>query len=285
MYRFLVIVLVLLYATDISGIDLRLTGAVPPGLDTAYLTSQYCRISAAITPASEGDNRPLTLIFYRSADSRRTGIHLPEWGGGGALGRDTIVIPVDRPSAFYRSEMERIILHEMVHCALVRAWGVLHIPRWFHEGMAMSLSGEINFEEQVILSRAIVLRALVPLDSMEYLNRFGFTRAQIAYCQCHFAVQFLLATYGYDLIPELLKASRSSRRFDTACRNVLGLSEKEIDAIVHKELASRYHLVFLLSDYAFLWIGILLLAVAAFIATKMRNRKRLMAMEQEEGGK
>lgn len=282
MLRTFLLLLLLLPTADLFGVPLRLSGPVPAGIDTTYLSRQFRRISKSIYPTSVQQARPLALIFYRASDGRRTGIHLPEWGGGGALGRDTIVIPVDRPSAFYRSDMERIILHEMVHCAIARAWGVLHVPRWFHEGMAMSLSGEIDFDEQVTLSRAIVLRALVPLDSMEYLNRFSHTRARIAYAQCHFAVQFLLSTYGYDLLPELLSASRSTRRFDTACRQVFGLSIQELEALLKKEMARRYRLFFLLTDYAFLWIGILLLAVVAFIATKQRNRKKRLRMEREE---
>ena len=282
MRHFTALLLLILCAAKVAGVSLHLTGLVPAGIDTAYLTRQYIRISKTIAVPDERNSRPLTIIFYRADTRRKTGIHLPEWGGGGALGRDTIVIPADRPSAFYRSDVERIILHEMVHCAIARAWGILHVPRWFHEGMAMSLSGEVDFNEQVTLSRAIMVRALVPLDSMEYLNRFSLWRARIAYSQCHFAVEFLLATYGYDLIPELLRASRASRRFDTACLNVFGLSVKELEALLHKEMTRRYRLVFLLTDYAFLWIGILLLAVVAFIATKLRNRKKRLRMELEE---
>jgi hypothetical protein len=277
-----ILILLLLTVFTAFGIPLKLTGVVPVHLDTVYLAQQYHRISALIDSSRDTTEPPLTIIFYRTGGNRKTGIHLPEWGGGGALGRDTIVIPVDRTSAFYRNDLQQIILHEMVHCALARAWGILHIPRWFHEGMAMSLAGDINFEEQVILSRAIVLHTLVPLDSMEHLNRYSFARAQIAYSQAHFAVQFLLTTYGYDLIPELLAASRKYRRFDAACRSVFGLSEKELDVLLKKEMTRRYRLIFILTDYAFLWIGILLLAVVAFIATRIRNRKKRLAMELEE---
>lgn len=276
------ILFLLLFNATAEDTRLWFTGQVPHGIDTSYLSEQFSRISKTIRPTAQNRHRPITIIFYRTAHGKKTGIHLPEWGGGGALGKDTIVIPVDRPSAFYRSNMERIILHEMVHCAIARAWGILHVPRWFHEGMAMTLSGEISFEEQATLSRAIILRALIPLDSMEYLNRFGFTRARIAYAQCHFAVQFLLATYGRDLIPELLAASRTTRRFDTACLRVFGLSVKELEALLKKEMTRRYRLFFLLTDYAFVWMGILLLAVAAFIATRIRNRKKRLAMELEE---
>ncbi|MBN1576851.1 MAG: hypothetical protein JW913_09880 [Chitinispirillaceae bacterium] len=280
MHRPLILLLTLAITT--SAVELRLEGYVPHRLDTLLLTREYDRISKTIGLTPEDNAGSLHIIFYRYYEQRKTGIRLPEWGGGGAIGEDGIVIPVDRQSAFYRSDMERIILHEMVHVALARAYGHLRIPRWFHEGMAMTLSGELQFEEQLFLSRAIITRSLVPLDSMERLNRFSHWRAQVAYSQCHFAVGFLLDTYGYDLIPELLRESRKTRRFETACLRVFGLTVPELERLLRKEMASRYRLLFLFADYSSFWIGIVGLAIVAFVATKIRNRHKRERMEREE---
>ncbi|MBN1309049.1 MAG: hypothetical protein JXA18_14085 [Chitinispirillaceae bacterium] len=280
--RPLLLLIPLLSMPPAAAVDLRIEGYAPRTLDTLMLKSEYARICRQVGLVAVNNTAPLHLIFYRHADGRKTGIRLPEWGGGGAIGGDSIVIPVDRQSAFYRSDMERIILHEMVHIALARAYGRLHIPRWFHEGMAMTLSGELDFEEQLFLSRAIVTRSLVPLDSMERLNQFSRRRAQVAYSQCHFAVGFLLDTYGYDLIPELLRESRKTRRFETACLRVFGLTVQELELLLQKEMASRYRLLFLFADYSSLWFGILALATVAFVATKIRNRRKRERMELEE---
>jgi len=281
-YSSVALFVVFILSVSADSIELHVKGIIPVNLDTLYLVRQYHRIERTIYPIGPASGEPLTILFYNASQQRKTGIFLPEWGGGGALGKDSIVIPIDRPSAFYRSNMQRIILHEMVHIALNRAWGTLRIPRWFHEGVAMTLSGELQFEEQIILSRAIITRSLIPLDSMEYLNRFSHRRAQIAYSQCHFAVQFLLTTYGSDLIPELLAESRTTRRFENACVKVFGLNNKELDSLLAKELTSRYRFAFIVADYSFFWIGILLLAVVAFIVTRFRNRQKRMRMELEE---
>jgi hypothetical protein len=265
-----------------AAVSIQFEGFVPHGLDTSRLEKEYIRICSTVGLSPEKNRDPLVVCFYRYSENRKTGIRLPEWGGGGALGRDSIVIPVDRPSAFYREDIERILLHEMVHIALARAWGPLRVPRWFHEGMAMTLSGELNLEEQLILSRAILTHTLVPLDSMERLNRFNRWRAQVAYCQSHFAVRFLLDTYGFDVIPELLETARRNRRFDLACLEVFGLTQKEFEALVRKEMVSRYRLLFIFGDYSFFWLGILLLAFVAFIVTRIRNRKKRQRMEEVE---
>ncbi len=275
-------VLLLAVVFSVFGVELHIEGYVPPRLDMGFLKKEYERIARQVGVAEDDDLAPLRIIFYRASDRRRTGIRLPEWGGGGAIGKDTIVIPVDRPSAFYRSDMQRVILHEMVHIALSRAYGSVRLPRWFHEGTAMTLSGDLMFEEQIILSKAILTRSLIPLDSIEYLNLFGLNRARIAYCQCHFAVGFLIDTYGIDLIPELLTEVRKTRRFESACIAVFGLTTDELEKLLHKEMVLRYRFLFLISDYSFFWIGVLALAVAGFVATMIRNKRKSRQMEEEE---
>lgn len=285
--NFLCAALLLLFAVSpVAGINivLELTGYVPNGIDMKALKDGYTRISKSVGLPPEDNRHPLTIVFYKVSEQRKTGIRLPEWGGGGAIGGDTIVIPVDRVSAFYRNDLNRILLHEMVHCALDRAYGHLRLPRWFHEGMAMTLSGEISFEEQVLLSRAILTRTLIPLDSIEYMNRFVRERASIAYSQSHFAVDFLLTTYGLDLIPELLAASRKTRDFSVACFNVFGLTTPELEILLKKEMNRKYRIFYLFADYALVWLGILFLAVMAFIVTIIRNRKKRARLEAEELG-
>ena len=91
--------------------------------------------------------------------------------------------------AFFHQDFQRIQLtngssdyHQKIR--------YVNIPRWFHEGMAMALSGEIDSDAPVTLSKAVLSRKLLPLDSIKYVNRFKRDKAHLAYCQSHFAVQF-----------------------------------------------------------------------------------------------
>jgi len=279
------IVGILLLSVTMSGAaPLVYHGYIPAQLDTSYLAREYVRIGKAVGLTPANDVLPVNIVFYRISEERKTGIRLPEWGGGGALGTDSIVMPVDRQSAFYAADVKRIILHEMAHIALARAYGRLRIPRWFHEGVAMTLAGDISFEQQLQLSRAILLQKLVPLDSMEALNRFSRWRAEVAYSQCHFAVNFLVSTYGLDLLPELLAESQKKRRFESACVKVFGLTTAELQKLLAKEMGVRYRILFIIGDYSLVWGGIFLLAVVAFVVTRVRKRARLRKMALEEGG-
>jgi Peptidase MA superfamily len=274
---FLLIVLFTLQASVLS-----LQGHIPPGVGTETLLKDYYRIRKVFDSSFVQDTGTITIIYDTKNDTKKTGVRLPEWGGGGAIGTDTIIIPVDRPYAFFSGDLYKITVHELVHIALARAFGSMRIPRWFHEGLAMQLSGELTFEESTILSRAILTHSLLPLDSIEYVNRFVQARAQTAYSQSHFAMNFLTSLYGYEMLPELLDSAKVFRRFDTACVRVFGLTTHEFDSIVKIEMIKKYKYAFIVADNELFWILILVLAIAAFVATMVRNRKKRKKMEEED---
>ncbi len=277
-----VVQLILLFLSICLSAELQFEGPLPPHLDTISLNKEYRRIHALINPAQPVDSSPVIIRFYSRSDAKILGVRLPEWGGGGAIGKDTIIIPVDKNYAFFNTDFQRIAAHELVHIVLVRSYGILRVPRWFHEGLSMALSGEISFDESVILSRAILTSSLLHLDSIENLNRFDHWKAQLSYCQSHFAVSFLIDTYGYDLLPELLSATKRRRNFEAASLEVFGLSTREFEKLLQIEIQKRYKYLFLISDYSLFWVGGALLLIAGFIVTRIRNRSKSKQMELQE---
>jgi hypothetical protein len=278
---FLLVVVVLTFPC-FGAATIKLFGSVPNGITSVGLQKEYQRIRSIIQPGFKSDQKSIDIIYYSIREQKRLGVRLPEWGGGGAIGQDSIIIPIDKPFAFYPDDFLRITLHELVHIALARAYRNIRIPRWFHEGMAMSLSGELSFDEGVILSRALATSSLISLDSIEYVNRFSQPKAQVAYCQSHFAVQYLTKLYGYEMLPELLDSAIAIRQFDTACVKVFGLTVDEFETIVKNEMMLKYRYVFLFSDYSFFWLLAVVLAMIAFILTMFRNHKRRRILEEEE---
>jgi hypothetical protein len=241
----------------------------------------YERIWKAVAPEAALDRRAITIVYYSRLDQRKQSVRLPEWGGGGAVGRDLIVIPIDR-SPLPDVTLPQVTVHELTHIALERAYGRLHVPRWFHEGLAMTLSGQLSFDEQLSLSRAVFTRKLLPLDSIEMVNRFDVHEAELAYSESHLAVAWMIDRYGLDGIPELLRALRSCGSFDAALKQEYGLTDAELDRLVRNYIVERYRGVFFFSDAYLFWFLGALLAILAFIAVKIRNDKRKRLMEEQE---
>jgi hypothetical protein len=273
----------LLFSVSVFGGLFHFSGDVPPEIKTDQLEKQFNQILYKLDSNNIGPHLdPVNIIFYYKSRQKQSGIHLPEWGGGGAIGTDTIVIPLDHVSAFYDRDLNKIILHELVHIAIARHFGKTRVPRWFHEGTAMALSGEISLDEQVLLSRALLTNKLLSLDSIEYINRFDQWKASLGYSQSHAVVLFLIDNYGIDLIPELIKASRKTRLFEDACFQTFGLTIKEIQDLFNNEMHKRYPLLMLASDFSLFWLLVLFLSIIAWIVIRARKKRRTKEMEQEE---
>lgn len=262
-------------------IGVHFIGDAPSYLDSHLSEHEYKRIAKLFGLPQSVDTSAVVVTFYKKAKAPVLGIKLPEWGGGGALGTDSIFIPMDVEYAFFHQDFQRILTHELVHLVISRKYGNVNIPRWFHEGMAMALSGEIDSDAPITLSKAVLSGKLLTLDSIKYVNRFKRDKARLAYCQSHFAVQFLILQYGQDLLPELLSEIKDRSSFESACIRVFGLNGREIDSLVNQKIKSQYQFNFLLDD-TFFWFIILILAISGFVATFLRKRKRIKEMDLEE---
>ncbi len=64
---------------------------------------------------------------------------LPAWFVGVASGITDIVIFPDRVSSYPYDSLESVMRHELVHLALNARAGGHPLPRWFHEGTAVSI--------------------------------------------------------------------------------------------------------------------------------------------------
>jgi hypothetical protein len=261
--------------------EIILQGSIPAGINSSSLLSEYYRIYRILAPEKRPDKSPLKIIYYTKSHAHEMGFVLPEWGGGGAIGDSLIIIPVDfKP--FLEQSFRQITVHEIVHIILARAYPSFAVPRWFHEGAAMLLSGELSFEENAIVSKAIFLGRLMPLTAIDSVNGFKRNRADLAYSQSHLAALFLVEQYGMTVLSDILRGARKSKDFKAGMLDAIGLTMREFEEMVEKYIASRYRFVFFVTDSYMWWALIVLLFIVGFIATTIRNRKRAAAMEEEE---
>jgi hypothetical protein len=246
----------------------RLAGEVPPGISAARLDSEYARLCRQVAPRHGCGRSAVRVVFYREGEQPLIAARLPEWGGGGAIA--------------LRYDLETIVVHELVHCAILRAARDVDIPRWFHEGVAMTLAGQISFEEQVALSHAVLAGRLLPLSSIDSVNLLSPAGAALAYSQSHAAVLFLVDKYGIDVIGLIVEAAAETGHFDKGVMEALGLTPDELALLLANAIRQRYGLAFIFGDLAYVWLMVLAVAVVAFFAVRRRKRKRKAAMEREE---
>lgn len=110
---------------DLAGTEARIRGIQP-----SSIAGSLSRAGLDLPPRVH-----VTLI---GADDPRAR-SVPAWVAARAFGSDTIVVYPARTRSYPHDSLESVVLHEIVHLALnVRAGG-RRLPRWFHEGVAVSV--------------------------------------------------------------------------------------------------------------------------------------------------
>jgi hypothetical protein len=274
---FFIIGIALFAAAD----QLQFEGAIPADVNTAAMTAEYYRIYRMVAPRQRPDPAPLRIVYYTKKSDENFDNVLPEWGGGGAIGGNLIVVPTAfKP--FLEQSFNQVTRHELVHAVLARAYPGVAIPRWFHEGVAMTLSGELGFQENVVVSAAIFTGSLMSLASIDSVNSFGRNRADLAYCQSHLAVLFLIDQFGMEVVPDLLIMARKTGSFWNGIHAALSLSPPEFEGFYRKDISSRYQLAFVFADYYVFWVAIALLFLVAAGVAIVRKQKKLAQMARDE---
>lgn len=277
-YPIAALFLCLLFSTALHA-RITLQGDVPPDIAERSALKDYREIYRVLAPDKAEDTAGLTIVFYKRDRALKETYSLPEWGGGGAIGKDMIIIPTD-PAPFLKQDFGQTVRHELVHIAVNRISGGVHVPRWFHEGAAMMLSGDESGQEQFILSQAIFSRTLMPLGSIDSVNEFGRFRARVAYCQSRQAVRYFIDTWGVETLGEVLREARMRGSFWAGFESVLSISEGEFEALSRDDVQNRFKFALWFADTYMIWIGILVLFFTGYVATKIRNRRKAKLMEE-----
>ena len=240
--------------------------------DAARLESALARAGldpptgARITLVEEGDARA------RSA---------PAWVAAQAFGtRDILIFPA-RIGAYPHDSLETVVWHEVVHLALSTRAGGRPLPRWFHEGVAMSVESGWGLGSQLRL-----LAAAAGDPSLADLNRLFASDTQpdnaTAYLLAAAVVSEIRRTHGADVPGQVASRVAAGAPFRQAFAAATGeVPETSADRAwaSYRRWASWLPV---LTDASVLWLGILLLALVAFAASLRRRGRQRRRWEAEE---
>ena len=99
-------------------------------MDRQQLSDALARAGLKIPPHIR-----VTLIAEDDPGARA----IPRWIVGLASGQRDMVIFPERIGSYPYDSLESVVWHEVVHLALSAQAGDRPLPRWFHEGVAMSV--------------------------------------------------------------------------------------------------------------------------------------------------
>lgn len=181
-------------------------------------------------------------------------------------------------------DLSEVFRHELVHVALDEAVLGHAVPRWFHEGLAIQVSGEDRFKRLQTLWSAVLSGTLVPLQQLD--RRFGADRdrneVQTAYAESADFVRFLLRDGDRLRFSALIDRVRGGQGFEPALADAYGTDLRKLEYQWTEGLSKRYTILPVLTGGGLLWVFVIALLVVGFVRRRKRAKATLARWEREE---
>lgn len=243
-------------------------------MDREQLAKALARVGLNIPPQ-------IRVTLIAEDDLRARGI--PVWTVGLASGQRDIAIFPDRIGSYPYDSLESVVWHEVVHLALAAQAGNRPLPRWFHEGVAMSVEKGWGVASQVqLLLAAGGSSGLTDLDRL--FNSETQPETASAYLLAAALVSDLQQRHGAAVPGAIVDRVAHGAGFAEAFVLETGETPDETAARAW-QIYRRWTSWIPAATSAFsLWIGILVLAVVAFLATLRKRWQRRRQWDREELG-
>jgi hypothetical protein len=210
------------------------------------------------------------------------GGYFPEWGAAAAAPPRKL-IAIKSPDHFnINRSLRELLAHEYAHLALGHRTGLYSPPRWFDEGLAMMVSAEWSWSDNLAMSKAAVFAQLIPLREIELVNRFSSGKAHVAYAESYLAVKYLFDDYGIDAVNIFLDHIAAGKSPDEALMASTGSDYQGFEDEFRALLMKRFNVVSLFMDTIFLWLGLAVIVVVGGILQFRRRRRYYKKWEDYE---
>lgn len=206
----------------------------------------------------------------------------PDWGAAAAIPLKQMIV-IKSPRLFnINKSIEELLAHEYAHLAIHQRTGFHDPPRWFDEGLCMFVSTEWNWSDYLALSKASIFDQILPLDSIEYLNRFNESQAHVAYAQSYLTTRYFYEEYTTHQVHVFLDSIQAGRDVNTALLTSTGSTYQEFDDEVRLYITNHYNITTLFMDTLFIWLGLALVVLIAVFVRYRKRRQYYRKWEQEE---
>lgn len=236
-------------------------------------------------------NAPFTVVLHRNeasldADSGRA-LH-PGTPGFALLDRDEIHLLLDRIKAQPPDDLPTVLAHELTHILLDQWAGptAAGVPRWLHEGLAQSLSGDLYLSARevdlVLPAKFGRLYRLADLTRDFPDDDYG---RRLAYAESFSFVEWLIRSRGMNVIREGIRFATEKDGFvggyaRATRETILGEYERWYSWL-RDESGAPWRFI-LENFFSYLMIGALVLAVLAGMRIWRRDLRARQKLERED---
>jgi hypothetical protein len=280
---FLLVGLLVLAAGGAGAQELALSVEAPPSLEPVAArirTIDRPRLVDALGRAGLAPP-PNTRITLLSEEHSRA-VATPSWIVGQAFGSREIVIFPARVGAYPHDSLESVVWHEVVHLALFERAAGRPLPRWFHEGVAVSVEGWGVGSHLRLMIAAVSDPSLVDLNGL--FSSDTQPESARAYLLAAALISDVRRRHGAATPGAIAGRVALGAPFDQAFAAETG--ETPAAAASHAWAGYRRWASWIpvVTGTPFVWLGILLLSIIAFVvrARKRARRRRLWDEEDDD---
>lgn len=175
------------------------------------------------------ERKPKVFVYPDSEELRSAVLFTQEWTGALAFpDYNIILIPVSADSLEWA---KRTLAHEITHLIVGEAvFGPFgDIPTWLNEGLAQYAEGEMEEYHRRALDDAIKENNLLSVRSLGSSFPADPDQASLAYAQSLSLVSYLVDTYGWDKIGELIAVFKEGSTYDNALQEVYAFDTEGLE--------------------------------------------------------
>ena len=225
----------------------------------------------------------MRVSLVADADPRARDV--PPWIVGLAFGTSEMAIFPQRVPPYPYDSIESVFRHEVAHLALTRRAGGAPLPRWFHEGVAMSVdtgwktSGQFRLLLEMLRNphtdrlQQLFTSAAQPESALAY----GLSAALVADLQRRHGPSVVGAIAG-----RVASGVASGVPFAESFRRETGETPDAAASRAWAVYRRWTNWVPALTSGSAAWALILVIAAAAYVSVRRRRARRRRAWDEEE---
>lgn len=195
---------------------------------------------------------------------------LPSYAPAVAFGSlRLIVMSLSSPLSLEPPDLEEVFRHQLAHIALDDALRGAAVPRWFHEGYAVHVSGELGVARMQTLSLASLRGRMVGVNELETSFPVDAPQASTAYAASADFVRFLLEKPRASGFRAFTERMRAGEDFERALGASYGSDVAGLERTWREDVARLYSFVPVLLAGVVLWV----LVAAVVLVRRARQRR------------
>ena len=209
----------------------------------------------------------------------------PEWAGALTYpGLKMVLIMTPAAMETGGSSYWSLLRHEMAHLLLGDAESRhgTRLPRWFQEGIATYVSGEMNLARLMQLGWAQATGATPDFRDLEYTFPSQSSHAGAAYARSYLFIKYISQRFGEDAVAELLSESFQRGGINRGVVAAFDMNLAELLVGFDQYARVKATWIPVITSTATLWGVITLLFLITWFRKKVQGLRTIRQWERED---